>query len=335
MVAADVRELLQSRFGNAGHGFCLPVKPWAWYDHRYVTINGSGWIVERVTNSAASDGLYGLGGVGYWGNPGAHAELTFDKPGHTQVEVSFLRRPDGGLFRVTSGGQPLGETDTAGPDTVEAFARFAVPAAANGVRLDVTSGTVRLFGWSLRRDRPGIVYSSLGLNGAFIDVIGRRFRSGHLEALWRHYQPDLIILNYGTNGLIGENMADEWFVGEVRHAFRRAKAAAPAGTPILVMSPMDKGWRDSTGEITTSEGYQQMIRLLHQVSAEEGLPFFDTFEAMGGPGTMGRWYNGEPRMVGSDFIHPTPGGGRTVAKLFVDALLRSYRKSRSGGGITQ
>ena len=30
LITGDVRALLQARFGNAGHGFILPAKPWAW-----------------------------------------------------------------------------------------------------------------------------------------------------------------------------------------------------------------------------------------------------------------------------------------------------------------
>ena len=33
LITGDVRALLQARFGDAGHGFILPAKPWAWYQH--------------------------------------------------------------------------------------------------------------------------------------------------------------------------------------------------------------------------------------------------------------------------------------------------------------
>src|SRR5690348_16988450 len=32
MITGDVRLLLQRRFGDAGHGFSLVAKPWAWYE---------------------------------------------------------------------------------------------------------------------------------------------------------------------------------------------------------------------------------------------------------------------------------------------------------------
>jgi len=333
LVTADIRELLQARFGDAGHGFCLLVKPWAWYEHRRIAISGTGWTIERVTNSAAPDGRYGLGGVTFAGGAGAHAELRLAAPGASVARIHFLRQPQGGSFRVTAAGGAPVEIAASANETADSVASVPLLPEAKQVRLDVVSGTVRVFGWELRSTSPGVVYSALGLNGAFIDVLGRRYRSGHLESVWREERPDLIVLNYGTNGLIGEKMADVWFLGEVRHALKRAKGAAPAGAPVLVMSPMDKGWRDDTGEITTSEGYQQMVRLLQQASLEEGVPFYNTFEAMGGPGSMGRWYHRDPPLVGGDLIHPTTGGGRIVAKLFVDALLRGYARYKPGGGV--
>src|SRR5262245_61700716 len=40
MITADVRVLLQRQFGDAGHGFSLIAKPWAWYAHRGVEQRG-------------------------------------------------------------------------------------------------------------------------------------------------------------------------------------------------------------------------------------------------------------------------------------------------------
>lgn len=333
LVTADIREMLQARFGDSGHGFCLLVKPWAWYEHRRISTAGSGWTIERVTNSAAVDGIYGIGGVSFRGNAGAHAEISLAQAGSTALRIHYLRDRQPGSFRVSAGEETLSEQKVQSDGMEDAIAEIPIPPETGEVRLDVVSGTVRIFGWELRKDSPGIVYSALGLNGAFIDVLGRRFRTGHLESLWRHEAPDLVVLNYGTNGLLGETMADAWFTGEVHRAFQRAKQALPAGASLLVMSPMDKGWRNKDGKIVTSDAYQQMIRLLREASLADGLPFFNTFEAMGGAGTMGRWYSREPRLVGGDLIHPTTGGGRIVAKLFVEALLREYAKYKSESGL--
>lgn len=68
-----------------------------------------------------------------------------------------------------------------------------------------------------------------------------------------------------------------------------------------------------------------------RVAGETGCGFFNTFAAMGGAGTMSRWYNATPRLVSADFIHPYPAGGKIVAAAFVKQIeqgLNRYKLRR-------
>jgi hypothetical protein len=47
---------------------------------------------------------------------------------------------------------------------------------------------------------------------------------------------------------------------------------------------------------------------------------------MGGAGTMARWYDRHPAMVGADLIHPSPQGARIVAQLLTTQLLIGYER---------
>ena len=60
-----LRRLLQARFGDAGHGFVLPAKPWRYYRHRDVVIDGTlTWWADWVGKTKGRmDGYFGLGGV--------------------------------------------------------------------------------------------------------------------------------------------------------------------------------------------------------------------------------------------------------------------------------
>ena len=51
LITGDVRQLLQRHFGDAGHGFSLVAKPWAWYGHRGVDCSGSGWTIAAATHA--------------------------------------------------------------------------------------------------------------------------------------------------------------------------------------------------------------------------------------------------------------------------------------------
>src|ERR1700716_647972 len=83
LITGDARKLLQSRFGDAGHGFVLLGKPWAWYDHNGVSLQDSGWTIDPATQSRLHDGLYGLGGVSFIGPVGAYTNVTLKDGSHT------------------------------------------------------------------------------------------------------------------------------------------------------------------------------------------------------------------------------------------------------------
>ncbi|MBK9167617.1 MAG: hypothetical protein IPM24_09160 [Bryobacterales bacterium] len=328
MITADVRDLLQSRFGDAGHGFCLITKPWAWYGHRGLRYAAEDWVVEAATQTRVRDGFYGLGGASFRGETGVTASFTLKEPGQTRFELSFLRQPSGGIVSIDADGRPVGAVNTAslpGSAASPDWREFALPAAARRVRLTVASGSVRLFGVRFEKPGPGVVYDSLGLNGAYISVLARMFHERHWAEQLRHARPHLIVINYGTNESAYEQFIEKSYAKELREAVRRIREATPA-TSVLVMSPMDRGVRELGGDIGTLPAIPRLVAIQEEVAREEGCAFFNTFLAMGGEGTMGRWYDGDPRLVGGDFIHPMPRGARIIGNLLYEALFDSYNR---------
>jgi lysophospholipase L1-like esterase len=320
LITGDIRRLLQQRFGDAGHGFILPAKPWAWYQHDGVRVNGSGWQMAPASRFEARDGLFGLGGVSLTGSAGASSRIAYDKAGYTHFEVWFLRRPDGGSFTFAAGDTVLGKVDTAGEEQAAAFAAFSTPEPAGNVELRVTQGQVRVFGITAESAGPGLVYDSLGLNGASITVLSRMLNAGHWAAELEHRHPDLVIINYGTNEADFADFVDKQYDKELREAIRRVRAALPASS-ILIMSPMDRGYKTPAGTIATMPTIPRIVALQRRVARETRCGFFDTFHAMGGDDTMARWYAAQPRLVSADFIHPYPAGGKIIATAFARAII--------------
>ena len=191
------------------------------------------------------------------------------------------------------------------------FARLELPPQAGEVVIQGLEGPIRLFGVTLLKTVPGVVYHSLGLNGAYSDVIGRRFDFEQWREQIRHYHPDLIIINYGTNETGHGVFPEKWYEGVWKRALDRARDAA-GETPLLVMSPMDVGTRGESGEITTLQALEQLMTVQRRVALAQNIPVYNTFLAMGGAGTMARWYASTPRLVSADYIHPTPTGARIV-----------------------
>src|SRR5579872_7406885 len=92
------------------------------------------------------------------------------------------------------------------------------------------------------------------------------------------------------------------------------------------MSPMDRGELKDTGQIETVSALPHLVEIESHVANETGMAFFNTFVAMGGEGTMARWYAAEPRLVGADYIHPMPGGAKIVGGLLYRALRDGYNE---------
>jgi lysophospholipase L1-like esterase len=324
-ITADARALMQKRFGDAGHGFCLIAKPWGWYAHRGVEVRGEGWVIDPANQSSVHDGRFGLGGVTFRGGPGARSRIDLRDPTHSRVEIACLTRPDGGAFAVSVNGQELGVVETGAASVESTWTAFALPERTRQIEIKPVRGEVRLFGASFEKPAPGVVYHSLGVNGAYVSLLARIFDGRHWAAQLQHYQPDLVVVNYGTNESVFPAFVDHAFAKEIRAIVTRLREAVPTAS-ILIMSPMDRGQRGPDGEIGSVPVMTRLVAIQEAVALDTGCAFFNTFQAMGGPGTMGKWYQAEPRLVGADFIHPLPAGAKIVGNLLYRAMINGYNK---------
>ncbi len=181
---------------------------------------------------------------------------------------------------------------------------------------------MRLFGYRFDKDEPGVQYSSLGINGASVQMVLRYFETEQWTAALRHENPALVVLNYGTNESIYPAYVEKQYPDELRQVIMRIRSALPHAS-LLLMGPMDRGTLTG-GDIVTPDSLEKLIDVQKKVAAETGCAFFNTFHAMGGAGTMGRWYHALPRLVSADFMHPLPAGAAKVGALFEGALVESY-----------
>lgn len=324
-ITADVRRLFQARFGDAGHGFVLMAKPWAWYGHAGVTLESNGWKIEPASQERAPDGFHGLGGVSFRGSTGATSAVTLSTA-HQRVTVYYVAQPEGGTFTLHAGDAMLGEVNTEAPEKQPAFAEYDLPDGAKAVQLRVTAGRVRLFGYRFDKARAGLQYSSLGVNGAQVQMMLHYFSEAQWAAALQHENPDLFILNYGTNESIFPEYIGKQYPEDLRAVIKRIQKALPHAS-LLVMAPMDRGVMEG-GAIVTPAVLPQIVAIQRRIAAETGCAFFDTYAAMGGSGTMGRWYHEQPRLVSADFMHPLPQGAAKVGTLFEEALVKAYEGAR-------
>ena len=137
--------------------------------------------------------------------------------------------------RVSSGSQPV--------------LHFSLNVATNKQIVNVSGAPVQVFGVVFARDTRGLTYDSIGLNGASTTVMSRAFNPQTFSAALEHRNPDLVVINYGTNESGYPAYVEKQYEPELIRAIGRVRAALPNAS-ILIMSPMDRGER-SGDQITT------------------------------------------------------------------------------------
>lgn len=334
-ITSTVRRKLQLRFGDAGHGFILIDKPWGWYEHAGVIREASrGWQSDPMFISRGEH-FYGLGGVSFTAaSAGVSASFSTVRDGDVGRSVSafdiyFLMRPRGGDFDIAVDDQQVESVSTASDDIKSGFHRVNVAEGPHKLTIRIVgNGEVQMFGVTLESSHSGVQYDSLGVNGAFIGLLAHYVDADHWAEQLRHRRPDLVIIGYGTNESQFERLPMDQYEQDTREAIRRIRAALP-GVSIMLLGPMDRGMRGAGGGIVTRPMIPKLIAYQRRLAAETGCAFFDLFTAMGGDGTVARWCEARPRLMGGDFTHPTAQGAEIVGTLIYDAMMKAYDEHKT------
>src|SRR5258708_38099241 len=98
-------------------------------------------------------------------------------------------------------------------------------------------------------------------------MIVRSFEPNQWRTELRAENPALVILNYGTNESIYPAYIEKDYPSELRAVITRLREALPESS-ILIMSPMDRGARNSSGEIETPAALTKLIEGQQRVAEE-------------------------------------------------------------------
>ncbi len=183
-------------------------------------------------------------------------------------------------------------------------------------------GDVRLFGVALERDRPGVVYDALGAHAARASFWSAE-DPADLAAEMALRKPSIVLLQFGTNESEDTTIKAETYEPVFGTLIEEVQKAAP-GVPILVAAPLDRAIKGSDGELKTSPVIERIIQGQRAAAKAHGVAFWNTFEAMGGRGTMAKWRHTHPQLGNNDLSHPTPAGAEILGNLLSRAIFAGY-----------
>lgn len=336
-ITSKIRGRLQSRFGDAGHGFHLISRYNPSYRQEGIRFEGGGnWSRCLVAfECRKKDHHYGYGGLTANSGGGAMGRWATMKEGFgssaTRFELWFAYQETGGNFKLTIDGERVEEISTRGEHLKDGWYEVRVEPGQHQFILETAGGgNVRAYGIVMENDGPGVVWDGM----AHISGSTRGIRTQdpeHIKSQIRHRDVDLLVFMYGGNdmerGYVDLVESMDPYYDEYGEAIQKYRAGKP-GLSCLVMSLTDHGKRETSGAITSRAYAGVLSRAQRKIAADNGCGFFDTYQATGGPGTAARWFRARPQLLSPDLGHPSPFGHDLIASLVTQALLHGYESYR-------
>ncbi len=334
---AYIRNYLQSRFGAGGRGVVSLVKFSRWYRTADFSVESSKhWKTEHAQKKEhAEEGWFGLMGVsGHSSNKRAWTRVkprnSSDPASHgSRYELSFLKQPRGGRFKVYVDGRLHKTVKT--KSKTPALGAFVIETELGPHEIEVRpygDGQVRLFGMQIENGQPGVIVDTLGISGTRA--------ANHLawhEPIWQESfakrDPQLYLLAYGTNETTDEDQPMSVYRRELKAVLDRLKATSPNASCVLV-GPGDFPQQSADGLWTTRPRLVEIVEAQRAVAYEAGCGFWDALAFMGGAGSMHTWATSVPQMAKSDHIHLTRRGYVRLGMAVTDALMADYEQTARG-----
>jgi lysophospholipase L1-like esterase len=335
------RDLLQDEGGKGGRGVLPPGRPYAGYLTRGVTVTMSpGWRVGASfgPGSASPRPPLGLSGFTLTSTaPDASMRLTADP---AMAFDSFTLCAMAGMparsltVRVGDHTQAIDlNSDIIEPRCT--MLRFETLQTLVEVIAD--KGPAMITSWATFRDRGGVALTNLGVVGSQLQHLART-DDDVVAAELKAYAPDLIVLAFGTNEGFAPHFDADAYRATLIEQVDRIRKFAP-GVPLLMLGPPQALSRNPA-LMNNAEGARigcpaadptkpplfepaalgRVRAIQREVAQEMHFAWWDWAARMGGPCAAVRWV-ADGRMRG-DYVHFTSAGGRALAQLLEDDLVR-------------
>ena len=337
ILTADLREMLQDKYGGCGIGYSSITSISSGF--RVTTRQtATGWTRHSIMDSVYFDrSLQDVSNHYFKAEPNASIRFRGQNKNYAHLDTfyhaTFFFNPnESATISAAVNGRGVFSKQFKGNQLQVAEVEGKIGSVTYTVQ--DTDSTALFYGVAMDGD-SGIAVDNLSMRGAS----GLNVRSVPAKMMRRFYELrpyDLVILQFGLNVAtkLGSNY-DNYIKG-MKTTIDHIKEYFP-GAGILIVSVADRDYKTPEGEVRTMPGIRNLVRYQQNLAAEEGVAFWNMFEAMGGNESMKTLVDAKPSMANYDYTHINVRGGRHLASLLFDALVygkeqydrrRAYEESR-------
>lgn len=322
ILTADLRALLQQKFGGCGVGFVDIASPFTKL-RPSVTVVSKGWTDHNVlAKETCMSALLGISQRYAVPSGTAYVELRgseeFARLDTFETATLYLASHGPRHVNIMSDGRTAGQKEIAGSGRVEALSQEG---RAGQVRFGIDgTGTTVCYGVALE-GHQGITLDNFSLRGSSGTPLAS-IPESHLSQMYAVRPYDLVVLQFGLNVANKKQLKYTSYIRQMKSVIGRFKRTFPRAG-ILVVSIGDREDRQN-GQVRTIPAVPALVRQQQEMAIEEGVAFWNLFEGMGGEGAMLRMAQAKPAEAGKDYTHINRRGGKRIANQLYKALLHGY-----------
>jgi len=326
-ITGYIRQYLQDKFGGNGPGL-LPIVPLPSYSmNQTASENIIGYVIDGTLRNKAAHNRYGvMGQFGYIDGSGyISVRARKEKDVYERIREfnnirMFVGRASRFSARMTVNGKTQLKADIAdaSPLTVyswnweEPIVRFSLDMAGRGevygIAVDGTAGVAV----------DNIPFR--GGSGTFFTSLEQSVA----EEMFDQLNVRLILFQFGGNMVpdISNDKEVEDYVDNVIRQIKYLQTICP-NAKILMLGVADMS-KKINGKLTTYPYLELLNKTMKEAALQNGVAFWDVYEAMGGKNSMIEWVKHSPQLATSDYVHFTLEGCERIASLFCETLMVYY-----------
>ncbi len=318
----EVRTRLQNAFGDAGRGVIFPYRlSGSNGPEDYLVSTNSRW---KGANCQRERSQVEFGLTGFRIQPqSANASLNFQLRDTTAENQARL------FTKITvyhHGSQPdFDIRDEAGDQQANLILTndyassyyFDHPASQFSLQNRRPDKDFCVDGICLENELSGIVYNSIGVNGAhFTDFSRAQFFARQVGELF----PDLIILSFGTNEAQDPILTEDALYQQIEKLTTLLALDAP-GAKFLLTTPADSYWRSGR---SFNPNMARVAATIRRFAEEHDMAVWDLFNITGGENSAVEWKR--RGLMSRDSVHYSKLGYAMQGKLFYQSIIKGYNQ---------
>ncbi len=171
----------------------------------------------------------------------------------------------------------------------------------------------------LQNGRPGVTFTSIGVNGA---AVPSYLRCRNFIRDLKSFPPDLVIFGIGVNDAFATDFDPDVFLNNYLKLIEEFREVNP-DCAFIFLSNNDTWKRGKRGRYYVNQTGPAVSETMHRLANLTGGAVWDQFEVMGGLGSMAKWQS--KGLAQKDRVHFTVNGYNLIGDLFYHAFVQPLK----------